>query len=67
VSAVGRLVAVNKSSRTVREVPCRSAEMVHPGWMRLVLGPDADGSETVSWWRVTDDVTTVEWQSGASE
>jgi hypothetical protein len=64
-AAVGTMLAVDADHKVAKKIPCLSAEMVHPGWVRLVLEPDrVTGESTVTWWRVPADVTIVEWQPG---
>lgn len=65
--AAGILLAIDQDSKQILKLPCLSADMVFPGWMRIVLEPGHSKKQsTVSWWQVPADTKFVEWQPGGA-
>jgi hypothetical protein len=59
----GRMLAVDYDGTVIFSVPCLSADMVFPGWMRLVLPPEQpEGKPTISWWQAPPSTNCIEWQ-----
>lgn len=64
-----RLIIVGANNEVLSKLPVLTADMVHPGWMRLELEPPAPGWEqpTICWQRVPSEAHIVELQDRVTE